>query len=83
MLNEFENDSNYSNLNHYLKASHSIKSISSQMGMESVRHISHILETKFASGINFQDANDVQELISLLQVQFRKSLEYYDQYLKT
>ncbi len=83
MLTLFENDSNFSNLQHYGKAAHAIKSIASQIGMESVRHISHILEFKFNGGINFQDVPFVTESISLLQLQFQKSLEYYDDYIKS
>jgi len=82
MLNLFEQDSNFTNLQHYSKAAHAIKSVASQIGMESVRHISHILENKFNGGINFQDVNSVVELISLLKFQFQKSLEYYDAHVK-
>lgn len=83
MLKLFSEDENFSNLHHYVKSAHAIKSIASQVGMESVRHIAHILETKFSSGVNFQHVKDISELVSLLQVQFQKSLEYYDEYNKT
>ena len=80
MLMLFKQDPNFENLNYYSRAAHAVKSIASQVGMESVRHIAHILETKFTSGINFQDVKSITQLIVLLQTQFQKSLSYYDDY---
>lgn len=83
MLELFKSDTNFTNITHYVKASHSIKSIASQLGMESVRHIAYILETMFSSGINYRDILNINILIDLLIKQFQKSLEYYDEYLQS
>jgi len=83
MLELFKSDTNFTNIKHYVKASHSIKSIASQLGMESVRHIAYILEMTFGGGINYRDISNINNLIDLLIKQFQKSLRYYDEYTKS